>query len=236
MKFNYLLFALVSGLCMACSGDDPIVPEGGNGEDEPVLGEGTMFADFETYNNTPYYFRYGNEENPEYMPRWKYSHNVVNNSFTNSDNSSAKVLEYTSMEVKNFGLKFRFPEAKKVDTFKGIRFQIYQPANVIGKTTYQGKSKATTQQICVKLLARLNSVNDVRQEEGILLEKSKVSFDQEGKWMTFTFTFSNKMYTTASTVLKNGIAGFVILPTYGSGTTLAEENVYKCYIDNIEIF
>lgn len=235
MKLSYL-FLLFCGFCMACSSEDPINPDGKGDDDEPILGEGSMFANFETYDSTPFYFRYGNEENPEYYPRWKYSHNVVNNSFINEDNSSTKVLEYTSMEVKNFGLKFRFFETKKVENLKGIRFQIYQPANTIGKTTYQGKSKATIQQICVKLLARLNTVNDVRQEEGILLEKSKVSFDQEGKWMTFTFIFSSKMYTTASSVLKDGIVGFVILPTYGSGTTLAEENIYKCYIDNIELF
>ena len=87
----------------------------------------------------------------------------------------------------------------------------------------------------MKLIGRFNSVNDYEQEEGILLTNSLVDFKEEGVWKTYTFTFSKSEYSAAATQLKNGIAGMVILPTYGSGVTLAEGNKYKCYIDDIEI-
>lgn len=227
------------GLLSGCSsgtetGDDI------DGQDENTLPEkGTVFADFETYDTTPYFFRYGNNvtayTNYEYYPRWIYSHTVVDNPLKNESNSSSKVLEYTSMEARNYGLKFRFSEALDIDGLKGIRFQIYQPANVIGKTTWKGTSAAISQQIAVKLIGSFNTVNDFKQESGILLANSLADFEDEGEWKTYTFTFSKTEYSAATTQLSDGIAGMVILPTYSSGVTLAEENAYKCYIDNIEI-
>lgn len=241
MKFkeNILLIALC-GFFAACSGDDVIEePDGGkDGNEDPLPDTGTTFADFDTYDTTPYFFRYGNSGNSksyDYYPRWIYSHTVVDNPLKNDDNSSSKVLEYTSMEARNYGLKFRFKEAMDMSKLRGIRFQIYQPDNVIGKTTWKGTSKATSQRLAVKLLGRFNAVNDYTQEEGVLLTNSSVDFTENGVWKTYTFTFSKNAYSSATTQLANGIHGIAILPTYSSEATLAEENKYKCYIDDIEI-
>ena len=186
----------------------------------------------------PYFFRYGNSGSSkidDYYPRWAYSHIVIDNPVQSEENTSSKVLEYTSMEARNYGLKFRFSETVDIDELRGIRFRIYQPANVIGKETWKGTSKAVSQQLGVKLIGRFNSVNDYEQEEGVLLTNSLVDFKEEGAWKTYTFVFSKREYSAAATQLKNGIAGIVILPTYSSGVTLAEGNKYKCYIDDIEI-
>lgn len=238
----HVFLLVVCGLFTACSSDDDIddsAPDkGDDNKEEPLPEKGTVFADFETYDTTPYFFRYGNSGNSkmnDYYPRWAYSHKVVDNPFKDAENPSSHVLEYTSMEAKNYGLKFRFSETIGIDKLRGIRLQIYQTENVIGKNTWQGTSKAVSQQLVVKLIARFNSVNDYEQEEGILLSNSSVDFQEKGKWMTYTFTFSKKEYNSAATQLQKGIAGMVILPTYGSGTTLAEDNKYVCYIDNIEI-
>lgn len=237
---HYLFLVALCGLSIACSSDDPeIDPNGGkNDTEDPASGKGTLFANFETYDTTPYFFRYGNSGSSkidDYYPRWAYSHTVIDNPVKGEGNSSAKVLEYTSMEARNYGLKFRFPESIGTNKLKGIRLRIYQPANVIGKATWKATSKAVSQQLGVKLIGRFNSVNDYMQEEGVLLTNSLVDFGEEGQWKTYTFTFSPSEYNTAATQLKAGIAGMVILPTYGSGVTLAEDNKYKCYIDDIEI-
>ena len=241
MKRRYNIFLIVLwGLFTACSSDDPVGDsnEGKDNQEKPLPDKGTLFADFETYDTTPYFFRYGNSGSSkidDYYPRWAYSHTVIDNPAKSEGNSSSKVLEYISMEARNYGLKFRFSKAVDMDKLRGIRFRVYQPANVIGKETWKGTSKATFQQLGVKLIGRFNSVNDYEQEEGILLTNSLVDFKEEGEWKTYTFTFGKSEYGTAVTQLKNGIAGMVILPTYGSGVTLTEENSYKCYIDDIEI-
>lgn len=241
MKYkHYVFFVALCGLFAACSGDDSLDDfKGEENEGETSLPEkGTLFADFETYDTTPYFFRYGNSGNSkmnDYYPRWVYAHVVTDNPVKDEANPSSKVLAYSSMEARNYGLKFRFVQVKDVDGVRGIRFRIYQPANVIGKQTWKGTSKATAQQIGVKLIGRFNSVNDYEQEEGVLLTHSLADFKEEGVWKTYTFTFSRSEYSAAVTQLKDGIAGMVVLPTYGSGVTLAEENVYTCYIDDIEI-
>ena len=194
MKYSYnVFFIILWGLFISCSSDDPAVDsnEGKDDKEDPLPDKGTLFADFETYDTTPYFFRYGNSG--------------------------------------------RFSETVDIDELRGIRFRIYQPANVIGKETWKGTSKAVSQQLGVKLIGRFNSVNDYEQEEGVLLTNSLVDFKEEGAWKTYTFVFSKREYSAAATQLKNGIAGIVILPTYSSGVTLAEGNKYKCYIDDIEI-
>lgn len=241
MKRRYnVFFIALCGLLIACSSDDPIDDSKGgeDGKEAPLPEKGTMFADFETYDTTPYFFRHGNTGSSkidDYYPRWAYSHSVADNPAKSEANPSSKVLEYTSMEARNYGLKLRLAEVISINNLRGIRLKMYQPANVIGKDTWKGTSKATSQQLGVKLIARFNSVNDYEQEEGILLTNSLADFKEEGAWKTYTFTFSKSEYSAAATQLKNGIAGMVILPTYGSGVTLAEENKYKCYIDDIEI-
>lgn len=97
---------------------------------------------------------------------------MIDNPVQSEENTSSKVLEYTSMEARNYGLKFRFSETVDIDELRGIRFRIYQPANVIGKETWKGTSKAVSQQLGVKLIGRFNSVNDYEQEEGVLLTNS----------------------------------------------------------------
>ena len=241
MKYSYnVFFFILWGLFISCSSDDPAVDsnEGKDDKEDPLPDKGTLFADFETYDTTPYFFRYGNSGSSkidDYYPRWAYSHIVIDNPVQSEENTSSKVLEYTSMEARNYGLKFRFSETVDIDELRGIRFRIYQPANVIGKETWKGTSKAVSQQLGVKLIGRFNSVNDYEQEEGVLLTNSLVDFKEEGAWKTYTFAFSKREYSAAATQLKNGIAGIVILPTYSSGVTLAEGNKYKCYIDDIEI-
>ena len=240
MKDSYDVFFLILCIFFVSCSKESVTPsdEGKDDNGESIPDEGTLFADFETYDKTPYFFRYGNSGGSkidDYYPRWAYSHEVIDNPVKEEGNTSSKVLEYTSMEARNYGLKFRFSEIVDIDNLKGIRFLIYQPANVIGKNTWTGTSKALSQQLGVKLIGRFNSVNDYEREEGVLLTNSFVDFKEEGVWKSYTFTFNKKEYTTADTQLKDGIAGIVILPTYGSGVTLAEENEYKCYIDDIEI-
>ena len=96
------------------------------------------------------------------------------------------------MEARNYGVKFRFSETVDIDEPRGIRFRIYQPANVIGKETWKGTSKAVSQQLGVKLIGRFNSVNDYEQEEGVILTNSLVDFKEEGTWKTYTFAFSKR--------------------------------------------
>lgn len=236
-KLGYTLLVALCGTLSACSSDDPSSTPETKVDELPA--KGTTFANFETDNTTPYVFRYGNNvtdyKTYDYYPRWAYSHTVVDNPVKNTDNSSSKVLEYTSMEARNYGLKFRFTDAMSVDRLKGVRFQIYQPANVIGKDTWKGTSKATTQKITIKLMGRYNAVNDFEQEEGVLLSNEAVDFQETGTWKTFTFAFSKDKYSSASTQLSSGIVGIAILPTFNSNVTLSEDNTYKCYIDNIEI-
>ena len=162
MKYSYnVFFIILWGLFISCSSDDPAVDsnEGKDDKEDPLPDKGTLFADFETYDTTPYFFRYGNSGSSkidDYYPRWAYSHIVIDNPVQSEENTSSKVLEYISMEARNYGLKFRFSETVDIDELRGIRFRIYQPANVIGKETWKGTSKAVSQQLGVKLIGRFN--------------------------------------------------------------------------------
>lgn len=233
-------------LCMllaSCSQTDNIFNlDKGNGN---VQDKGYVVANFESESMTPCLFRFGNnigaakrgqEIDLNFKPRWVYSHEVVANPVKNEANNSDRVLKYTSMEVRNFGIKIRFPEAYAPTDIKNVQFKLFQPANVLGKATWNGNPTATEQNVCVKLLSDFNAVCDFREDDGVLLNRGVQTFDQEGEWVTFKFDFSKQLYGSAAyTKLSDGICGIAILPTYGSGTTLAEENTYCCYIDDIAL-
>ena len=108
MKYSYnVFFIILWGLFISCSSDDPAVDsnEGKDDKEDPLPDKGTLFADFETYDTTPYFFRYGNSGSSkidDYYPRWAYSHIVIDNPVQSEENTSSKVLEYTSMEIPFF--------------------------------------------------------------------------------------------------------------------------------------
>lgn len=197
-------------------------------------------ADFESYETTPYVFRFGNNvttySNYNYKPRWMYSHEVVENPVASDVNNSANVLRYTSMEARDYGLKVLFDDPIDIDELKTVQLDIYQPANVIGKDTYDFEDAATQQKIAIKLLAKFNTVNDFKQDAGIVLTRATHEFTTEGEWVTYSFKFSKGAYSSQTSQFTNGeILGIAILPTYGSGVTLMEDDQYLCYIDNIVV-
>ena len=195
-------------------------------------------ADFETYESTPYLFRYGNRGSLgeyTYKPRWIYSHQVVDNPVYSSDNTSNKVLEYTTMEAQNYGLKFRLPTPLALEQVKEIQFKLFQPATVIGRSTYDGRQPATKHDVCIKLLSEFNAINDFRQDDGILLYKSVSSFTETGVWTTFTFLFDPADYNSQINKFTEGVKGIAILPTYNATVTLNEDDLYLCYMDDLVI-
>lgn len=194
-------------------------------------------ADFETYETTPYFFRFGNKGKlGDYKPksRWMYSHEVIDNPVAEGNNS-AKVLRYSSMEARDYGLKFLFNTPIGIDDLNVVEFTIYQPLNVIGKDTDDFEDPAEKQDICIKLLSKFNTTNDFRQDEGILLNKSVYEFTTEGQWVTYTFKFNKAAYSSQISKFTNGVLGVAILPTYNSNVTLYEDEQYVCYIDNITV-
>lgn len=232
-KYAICLFLIGMFVSSSCSEDEKA---GQPGEPEKVTP--VLFADFESVEEAPYYFRFGNkgsQKYEDYLPRWRYAYNVVENPIVSEENKSTGVLEYVSMEAQDYGIKFRFSTPVSVKDLKGIRLKIYQPENVIGKTVWKDGVKATQQKIAVKLLARVNTVNDFRQESGQLLFDAVQDFTQTGKWITYTFAFSEASYPLAEAQLPDGVQGLAVLPTYGAGVTLAEENMFTCYMDDIEI-
>lgn len=196
-------------------------------------------ADFETYETTPYFFRFGNKGKlGDYKPksRWMYSHEVIDNPVPSAEgNNSAKVLRYSSMEARNYGLKFLFDTPIGIDDLKVVEFTIYQPLNVIGKDTDDFEDPAEKQDICIKLLSKFNTTNDFRQDDGILLYKSVYEFTTEGEWITYTFKFNKTEYSSQISKFTNGVLGVAILPTYNSNVTLYEDEQHVCYIDNITV-
>ena len=59
MKYSYnVFFIILWGLFISCSSDDPAVDsnEGKDDKEDPLPDKGTLFADFETYDTTPYSF------------------------------------------------------------------------------------------------------------------------------------------------------------------------------------
>lgn len=230
----YIIFPMV--ICASCATDNNVVQEPGKDKNESSKFE--TFADFEKDETSPYYFRYGNKGSQtyeDYLPRWKYDYSIVENPFKTKENSSAKVLKYESMEVRDYGIKLRFKNPLFLQDFKGIRLKIYQSENVIGKATWKDNAVASKQSIAVKLLGKFNTTSDFRQEAGQVLFKGTTSFTDEGKWLTFTFKYSDLDYPLSTEVLADGICGIAILPTFDSNSTLSDEHPYVCYIDDIEL-
>lgn len=228
--FHFPAFLLLLS-CSASPSSEADIPE----PVRPPLKEHQV-GNFETKEGTPYFFRFGNlgtAKEYSHKPRWVYSHAVVANPLPDAANPSTKVLEYTSMEAQNYGLKVLFATPVSVDALGEVQFKIYQPANVIGKPVWQGGISAKTQQVCVKLLSSFNTINDFRQDEGIILSKQSTPFTEEGKWVTYRCSFNKADYGSQVNQFSKGILGIAILPTYQSGVTLTEESPYVCYIDDI---
>ena len=201
------------------------------------IAQNTFTGNFETFDSTPYYFRFGNSTSVTYFPRWSYSHNVVDNPLINSKNSSTKVLRYSSLEARWYGLKFKFSAPLNIDDIDTLSFDIYQSANIVGKavnTTYSS-TPATTQEIHVKLLTYFNTTQDSREDAGVALTFSGavVPFTQIGDWYNYKVLIDKSKFSAANlTTLSTGVLGIAIMPTYNSGVTLQTE--YVCYIDNIK--
>ncbi|MDR1119869.1 MAG: T9SS type A sorting domain-containing protein [Dysgonamonadaceae bacterium] len=201
-------------------------------------GQGNFVADFETFDTTPYVFRYGNNANVNYYPRWQYSHETVDNPLIDVRNPSSKVLRYTSLEARNYGLKIRFPSALYLEDIDTIRFQVYQPASVIGQAAdaSYSASSATSQEIRVKLLTYFNTIKDHKEDDGVVLtfNGSVQPFTTGGEWIDYRVAVNESKFSQANVnKLASGILGFAILPTYGSNVTL--QSRYVCYIDNIGV-
>jgi hypothetical protein len=199
---------------------------------------GNFAADFETFDTTPYVFRYGNNASVNYYPRWQYSHETVDNPLVDTRNPSSKVLRYTSLEARNYGLKIRFPVALYLDDIDTIRFQVYQPASVIGQAAdaSYSASPATSQEICVKLLTYFNTIKDYKEDDGVMLTFSGAvqPFATSGDWIDYRVAVNESKFSQSNVnKLASGILGLAILPTYGSNVTL--QSRYVCYIDNIGI-
>jgi hypothetical protein len=195
-------------------------------------------VDFETFESTPYVFRYGNNASINYYPRWQYSHETVDNPLIDTRNHSSKTLRYTSLEARNYGLKIRFPAALHLENIDTIRFQVYQPANVIGQATdaNYSVSPATSQEIRIKLLTSFNTIKDYKEDDGVMLTFSEAiqPFATIGEWIDYRVEVNKSKFSQSNlNKLASGILGLAILPTYGSNVTL--QSRYVCYIDNIGI-
>lgn len=231
-----LLFTLAS-----CGGSDdaPEVPEKPDDDVEKPLGKEVSIANFESAVQTPYFFRFGNRGEKTidltYKPRWVYSYAVVENPVKDNANNSQFVMHYTSMEINDCGIKFRFDKPIPANEIGNVQLKIYQPENVIDKPTYGNRKKATVQEVCVKLLSEYHSINDYKPDAGVVLKKSAKEFKQENEWVTYTFTFSKDEYPYEYSRFSKGVVGLAVIPAYMSNTTMAETNVYQCYIDDVKI-
>lgn len=239
IKF-YLLTMLLLCFFSACSKDEQ--PEGQNAgggiADSDCPFDKVVIGDFESEKTSPYFFRFGNKGNAKegyaYLPRWNYTYEVVDNPVQGGGNRSARVLSYRSMEAQNYGIKILFPEPVPVRGLRSVSFKVYQPENVIGKATWLGSASASRQRLGVKLLSAFNTINDFRQDEGLLLEDAVLDFTQENIWLACRLDFNpDEISSWKLELFKEGILGLAIMPTYGAGVTLAENSIYQCYIDDI---
>lgn len=227
--------AILAFCIMACSEtqNGPTHEDGGTNKDEYKI------ADFESEETSPYFFRYGNSGTQiidlEYKPRWVYSYKISENPKKDKTNPSSNVLECQSMEARNYGIKFSFQSSISASSINNIQFKLFQQENVIGKATWNNNPVAEKQNVCIKLLSEFNTVCDFRQDEGVILDKEIQDFSQTGEWITFNFNFNKELYGSSYEKLKNGVVGIAILPTYNSETTLSENNIHTCYIDDITI-
>lgn len=239
IKFHLLVLLL---LCIfsACSKGEQLEGQNTGGgtvaSDQPF--DEVMVGDFESEKTSPYFFRFGNKgnvkEGVDYLPRWNYAYEVVDNPVQGDGNRSAHVLSYRSMEAQNYGVKILFPESVSVKGLRNISFKIYQPENVMGKATWLGSASASRQRLGVKLLSAFNTINDFKQDEGLLLEDAILDFTQENAWLDCRLDFNPEEISSWKLELfKEGVLGLAIMPTYGAGVTLAENSIYQCYIDDI---
>ena len=240
VKFKLLIGIFLLALS-ACSKDDSSGDNGGGGTQEPIspFDEVTV-GDFESEKTSPYFFRFGNKGNAkegyDYLPRWNYAYEVIDNPVSNSENGSARVLSYRSMEAQNYGIKILFSAPVPIEGLRNICFKIYQPANVIGKTTWKGDSPASRQRLCVKLLSAFNTVNDFKQDEGLVLEETILDFTEENSWLDCRFDFNpDEVSDWKLKPFTRGVIGLAIMPTYGAGVTLSEGAIYQCYINDIRL-
>jgi hypothetical protein len=200
------------------------------------VAQNNFTADFETFDSTPYYFRFGNNTNVSFYPRWKYSHLISDNPLVNLLNNSSKVLKYSTLDARTYGLKFLFPAPLNLDDIDTLSFDIFQPANIVGKavnSTYSS-TMATTQEIRVKLLTYFNTIQDSREDAGVVLSFTGaiLPYTTVGQWVKYQVVVNPSKFAAADlTKLTTGVVGMAILPTYNSGVTLQTEHV--CYLDNI---
>ncbi len=197
-------------------------------------GQHVFYADFETFDSSPYFFRFGNNTGIHHFPRWQYSHELVENPLKNTVNSSEKVLKYTSLEARWYGLKIKFPSPLNFSDMDTISFFIYQPEHVVGKPVDLNYSPAVAdkQELRVKLLTGFNAIRDFKEDDGAVL--TAVPFLSTGEWIEYKAALDQEVFTQAELKkLAQGIRGIAIMPTYNSNVTLQER--YECYIDNIVI-
>lgn len=200
------------------------------------IAQANFTADFETYDSTPYYFRFGNNSSVTFLPRWKYSHVIADNPLINSMNMSSKVLQYSSLEARWYGLKFQFSAPLNLDDIDTLTFDIFQPANIVGKAVNAKYSSttATTQDIRVKLLTYFNTIQDSREDAGVMLSfaGAVLPFTTTGQWVKYQVLINPSKFSASDlTKLAAGVVGIAIEPTYNAGVTLQTEHV--CYLDNI---
>lgn len=213
---------------------------GGGGTESVQPFDEVSVGDFESDLTSPYFFRFGNKGNAkegfDYLPRWNYAYEVIDNPVKDSGNRSARVLSYQSMEAQNYGIKILFADPLPVRGLRNISFKIYQAENVIGKETWKGAAPATRQKLCVKLLSEFNTINDFKQDEGLVLEDAALDFVQEKSWLDCRFEFDpEEISDWKLDLFEKGILGLAIIPTYGSGVTLSGHSVYQCYMDDIRL-
>jgi hypothetical protein len=240
VKFHLMTVLLLLAFA-ACSDDESSGEHDGEGTSEAgqPFNE-VLVGDFESEKTSPYFFRFGNKgdakEGFDYLPRWNYAYEVVDNPVKDSGNQSARVLSYQSMEAQNYGIKILFAKPVPVKGLRNISFKIYQRENVIGGTTWTGSASASRQKLCVKLLSEFNTINDFRQDEGLVLEDAIMDFIQEGTWVDCQLDFTpDDISSWKLDVFKDGVQGLAIIPTYGAGVTLSESSIYQCYIDDIRL-
>lgn len=237
---GYFLLSLIMFAFAACSGEDVSGDDGKGGHEPESPFQEVLVGDFETEKTSPYFFRYGNKGNAkdgyDYIPRWNYRYEVVGNPVSEAGNGSAHVLSYRSMEAQNYGIKILLSTPVSLGGLRSIDFKIYQSASVIGKPTWTGRPAAGRQKLCVKLLSEFNTINDFKQDEGLMLEEATLDFSKEGSWMDCRFAFNQEELSDwKKELFAGGIVGLAIMPTYGAGVTLAESSVYQCYIDDIRL-
>lgn len=203
-----------------------------------ITGQNNFNADFESFETTPYFFRFGNNSSTTWYPRWKYSHNVSPNPLINNQNNSATVLKYTSLEARWYGLKIKFPAPLNFDEMDTLSFDIYQPESIVGKAVnpnYNSTQPATNQQLLVKLLTNFNTIRDNREDAGVRLNSAVADFTSTGAWVQYKVILKSSDFNPSELeALAKGVLGIAIMPTYNSpGVTLQQE--HTVYIDNIRI-